>query len=193
MKRVVPGLVVVGLLVSGCSGDPTASEEYEELEDQLAAAQQQLAEVTVERDDLAGQLAAEIDVPFDLEAFASAQGSGDADQIRAFYTEDAVMMPFGHILATLSDHPMPEYWDVGGPDMDREAAEHEGGTFELLDAAQNGNMVVTTGQWTFPQGMFQDSESTVIMTASVSHLRDGKIWRQFADFEVYVDGELIDM
>ena len=41
MKRVVPGLVVVGLLVSGCSGDPTASEEYEELEDQLAAAQQQ--------------------------------------------------------------------------------------------------------------------------------------------------------
>ena len=66
MKRVVPGLVVVGLLVSGCSSDPTASEEYEELEDQLAAAQQQLAEVTVERDDLAGQLAAEIDRPFDL-------------------------------------------------------------------------------------------------------------------------------
>mgnify|MGYP001825831688 FL=1 len=193
MKRVVPGLVVVGLLVSGCSGDPTASEEYEELEDQLAAAQQQLAEVTVERDDFAGQLAAEIDRPFDLEAFASAQGSGDADQIRAFYTEDAVMMPFGHILATLSDHPMPEYWDVGGPDMDREAAEHEGGTFEFLDATQNGNMVVTTGQWTFPEGMFQDSESTVIMTASVSHLRGGKIWRQFGDFEVYVDGELIDM
>ena len=185
--------MVVGLLVSGCSSDPTASEEYEELEGQLAAAQQQLADVTVERDDLAGQLAAELDRPFDLEAFASAQGSGDADQIRAFYTEDAVMMPFGHILATLSDHPMPEYWDVGGPDMDREAAEHEGATFEFLDVAQNGNMVVTTGQWTFPEGMFQDSESTVIMTASVSHLRDGKIWRQFADFEVYVDGELISM
>jgi hypothetical protein len=97
------------------------------------------------------------------------------------------------MLSKLDSHPMPEYWDVSGPDMDREAAQHEGGTFEVLDASQNGNMVVTTGQWTFPEGMFPDSELTVIKTTSIVHLRDGLIWRHFTSFEVYVDGELVDM
>lgn len=129
--------------------------------------------------------------PFDLDAFAAAWGSGDADQIRAFYTDDAVMMPFGHILSRLGGHPMPEYWDVSGPDMDREAFEHEGATYEIFTTEQNGNMVVTTGQWTFPEG--SDNEGTVIKTADVWHLRDGKIWRLFADFEVYVNGRLIEM
>lgn len=131
--------------------------------------------------------------PIDLEAFAEAWGSGDADQIRAFYTDDAVMMPFGHILDTLNGHPMPEYWDVSGPDMDREAAQHAGGTIEFFDANQIGNMVVTTAQWTFPEGLFRDSEVTVIKGTDIWHLRDGKIWRHFTDFEVYVNGELIDM
>jgi ketosteroid isomerase-like protein len=31
------------------------------------------------------------------------------------------------------------------------------------------------------------------VTADIWHLRDGKIWRHFADFEVYVDGNLIEM
>jgi hypothetical protein len=77
--------------------------------------------------------------------------------------------------------------------MDREAAQHEGGTFEFFDARQNGDMMVTTGQWTFPEGMFPDSEATVIKTTSILHLRDRKIWRHFTDFEVYVNGALIDM
>lgn len=131
--------------------------------------------------------------PFDVDAFSAAQGSGDADQIRAFYTDDAVAMPFGHILSSLSDHPMPEYWDVSGIDMDREAAEHRGGTFVITHARQVGNMVVTTGRWTFPEGLFPDSGQTVIDTTSIMHLRDGKIWRHFMDFEVYVDGTLIEM
>jgi hypothetical protein len=131
--------------------------------------------------------------PFDLDALATAWGSGDADQIRAFYTDDAVMMPFGHILATLNSHPMPEYWDVSGPDMDREADQHEGGTFEFFDANQIGNMVVTTGQWTFPEGLFLDSAETVIKATDIWHLRDDKIWLHFTDFEVYVDGNLIEM
>jgi hypothetical protein len=128
--------------------------------------------------------------PLDFDALAAAWGSGDADQIRAFYTDDAVMMPFGHILATLNDHPMPEYWDVNGPAIEREAFEHEGATFETLDARQIGNMVVATGQWTSLPGA---PEGTVIKTTDILHLRDGRIWRHFADFEVYVDGELIEM
>lgn len=193
MRRVVSVLAVLGFLIAGCSSDPTASEEYQALEIQLAVVQRQLDEVTGERDALAQEIEAARVEPFDFDAFERAQGSGDADQIRAFYTDDAVMMPFGHILATLSSHPMPEYWDVSGPDMVREAAEHEGGIFEFFDARQNGNMVVTTGQWTFPEGMFPDSAQTVIKTTSILHLRDEKIWRHFANFEVYVNGELIDM
>lgn len=193
MRWAMTVLVAGGLLASGCSGDRTTSEEYEELEGQLVMVQQQLEEVTAERDALAEQLATGVAEPFDLDALAAVQGSGDADQIRAFYTDDAVMMPFGHILGTLNDHPMPEYWDVSGHDMDREAAQHEGGTFEFFDARQNGDMMVTTGQWTFPEGMFPDSEATVIKTTSILHLRDRKIWRHFTDFEVYVNGALIDM
>ena len=131
--------------------------------------------------------------PFDVAAFAAAWGSGDADQIRTFYTDDAVMMPFGHILSTLSGHPMPEYWDIAGPDMDREAAEHDGATFEILSLTQNGNMVVTTGQWTFPEDRYPNLADTVIQTASIMHLSGDKIWRVFGDFEVYVDGKLIEM
>lgn len=193
MKRALIGLAVVGLLLAGCSADPTGSVKYQALEEQLAALRQQLNDVTAERDALAERLEPQPVGPFDLDSFAAALGSGDADRIRAFYTDDAVMMPFGHILATLNGHPMPEYWDISGPDMDREAAQHDGGTFQFFDAKQNSNMVVTTGQWTFPEGMFPDSELMVIKTTSIMHLRDGKIWRHFADFEVYVDGELIDM
>lgn len=192
-NRRIAVLVSVALLIAGCSGDPADSEEYQELEGQLSVVQQQLDEVTGERDDLIQQIEAGAVEPFDVDAFEAAQSSGAADQIRVFYTDDAVMMPSGHILATLNSHPVPEYWDVSGPDVDREAAEHEGGTFEFLDIRQNGDMVVTTGQWTFPEGMFPDSAQTVIKTASIMHLRDGKIWRHFADFPVYVNGDLMDM
>ncbi|HSB85431.1 MAG TPA: nuclear transport factor 2 family protein [Ilumatobacteraceae bacterium] len=130
---------------------------------------------------------------FDLDAFAAAWGSGDANQIRAFYTEDAVVIPFGHMLNALSSHPMPEYWDVSGPAMDREAGQHKGGTYTFLEAKQIGDMMVATGQWTFPEGLFPTSADTVIKATDIMHLRDGKIWRQFTDFQVYVDGKLTDV
>ncbi|MBE0688482.1 MAG: hypothetical protein IH585_21010 [Anaerolineaceae bacterium] len=48
--------VALALLVAGCSSvDPTTSEEFQALESQLAAAQQQLADVIVERDALADE------------------------------------------------------------------------------------------------------------------------------------------
>ena len=132
-------------------------------------------------------------LPFDQGALAAAWGSGDADQIRAFYTDDAVMLPFGHIISTLDRHPMPEYWDISGPDMDREAFEHEGANFEILSNSQIGNMVVATGRWTFPKELYPDLADTVIQTADVMHLRDGKIWRHIGSFEVYVGGNLMDL
>ena len=200
MRTVSRTLLTIGIAlfagsIAGCSDDPTASDEYVALEQELAQTQARLAAVEVERDELkaSSETATGQDEPFDLDAFAVASGSGDADQIRAFYTDDAVMMPFGHILSTLDSHPMPEYWDVAGPDMDREAAEHAGAAFEFLDFNQIGNMVVSTGQWTFPEDLYPDLADTVIVTTDIQHLRDGKIWRHFADFEVYVDGNLIEM
>ena len=187
--------VVCAGSLAGCSGDPTVSDEYADLEQQLARTQSQLATIESERDELkvALESVSDQDSPFDLDAYAAAWGSGDADQIRAFYTDDAVMLPFGHILSTLSSHPMPEYWDVAGPDMDREASEHEGATFEFLTINQLGNMVVTTGHWTFPEELYPDLADAVIQTADLWHLRDGKIWRHFGDFDVYVGGNLIEM
>jgi hypothetical protein len=84
------------------------------------------------------------DVGMDLNAFAQAWGSGDADHIRAFYTEDAVIVPFGHLLPTLhDDDPALEFWDVSGADLEREAAEHAGARMEILSATRVGDIVVT--------------------------------------------------
>ena len=55
-KRIVPFAVTLLLVVVGCSSsDPTKSDEYASLEQELAQAQAQLADVTVERDVLVEQ------------------------------------------------------------------------------------------------------------------------------------------
>ena len=61
--RIGAGLIVVLLVVAGCaSSDPTASEEYQTLEQELATAElrltdteAQLAAITAERDEFAAQ------------------------------------------------------------------------------------------------------------------------------------------
>ena len=191
-------LIVVALLVGACSDDDssppitTPHATTTTVSTTIATTTASTAAVEAERDE-ASAAAESVTGPFDLDAFAAAWVSGDGDQIRSFYTDDAVMMPFGHILSTLEDHPMPEYWDVSGPDIDREAAEHDGAILEIFDVRRIGNMVVSTGQYTFPADLFPILADTVIVTADIWHLRDGKIWRHFADFEVYVDGNLIEM
>lgn len=129
----------------------------------------------------------------DLEGLALAWASGDADQIREFYTEDAVIMPFGHIVGTLHDDPAPEYWDVSGPDLEREAAQHMGATLEYLKAAQVGDIVVATARWTFPESFTAVPADSEITSGDIFHLRDGLIWRQFSDFQAYTAGELVQL
>lgn len=53
MRRLIAVVAVLGLLLVACSSDPTTSEEYQELEQQLADTEQSLADVTAERDSLA--------------------------------------------------------------------------------------------------------------------------------------------
>lgn len=52
MRQLVTGLMILGFLSTGCSSDPTTSDQYVELEQDLAAVEQQLATVTAERDAL---------------------------------------------------------------------------------------------------------------------------------------------
>ena len=120
-------LIVIALVVGACSEDdssPPITEPHAAtttVSTTIATTTASTAAVEAERYE-ASDAAENVTGPFDLDAFTAAWVSGDGDQIRAFYSDDAVMMPFGHILSTLKDHPMPEYWDVSGPDIDREAA-----------------------------------------------------------------------
>jgi len=52
MRRLIAGLAVLGLVLTGCSSDPTASDEYVTLEQELAQTEAELVEVTAERDAL---------------------------------------------------------------------------------------------------------------------------------------------
>lgn len=192
-------LAVLALAISACSGDdssppPTTPQTTVTTVTTTIATTTASTTLGDAEHDASPSVAENVAEPFDLDAFAAAWVSGDGDQIRAFYTDDAVMMPFGHILSTLNNHPMPEYWDVSGPEIDREATQHDGAILEIFDVRQIGNMVVTTGQYTFPADLFPNLPAdTVIVTADIWHLRDGKIWRHFADFEVYANDNLIEM
>lgn len=53
MRRLIAVIAVLGLLLAACSSDPTASDEYQDLEQQLAETEDVLADVTAERDVLA--------------------------------------------------------------------------------------------------------------------------------------------
>ena len=46
VRRLVVCLAAAGLMLAACTSDPTTSEEYANLEQQLAAVNQQLAEAT---------------------------------------------------------------------------------------------------------------------------------------------------
>ena len=51
MRRFVAVVAVSGLMATACSDDPTSSEQYQELEQQLAAAEQQIEELEAEQVD----------------------------------------------------------------------------------------------------------------------------------------------
>lgn len=100
-NRIIPFAVVLLLLVAGCSSsDPTASDEYAALEQELAQSEAQVAEVTAERDALVSEAEAAAAVseesvatavPDDVAALTDAWGdavsSGDG-AVTALYTEN---------------------------------------------------------------------------------------------------------
>jgi hypothetical protein len=105
-----PVVVLVALITASCSSDPTGSGEYRDLEQQLAAVQQ-------DRDDLAAVIAAtearyersEAAQKATTEIIANPEAFGSEDEVldllMAYATEDAVMddVAFGAV-------PMREAW-----------------------------------------------------------------------------------
>ena len=101
--RTIAGLLVFGLMLVGCSDDPTAAEGYQELEQKLATAESQLTEVTAQRDSLAAQIAVDQsryqktkggqDVVTQIIADPTSFGTEEEvlDLVMEHFTEEAVM------------------------------------------------------------------------------------------------------
>jgi hypothetical protein len=93
MRRLIVILMAFGLILGACSADPTTSEEYLDLEQELTTAQgqiddleTQLASVTAERD----ELMAEPDVPAEVLAipdeWLEANNRGDGSVVDLYAT-----------------------------------------------------------------------------------------------------------
>jgi hypothetical protein len=141
------------------------TDEYQALEAQLAAAEE-------ERDLLAGQSEPAVGAPIDLTAFAEAWSSGDPDQIRTFYTDDAVVMPIG--VDEVQEGKVAGGWGMGD-DIDREAAQHAGGTYEIFNPIRVVDIATFTWRW--------DIDGFIITGASILHYRDDLIWREYIDYQ----------
>ena len=85
MRRLIAGLAALSLILVACSSDPTASEEYQALEAQLA-------EVTAERDALVEEGAAEAIAAVEANETAHIEAflAKDLDAMMDTYTEDAI-------------------------------------------------------------------------------------------------------
>ena len=145
MRRVFLSIpvVVVLLIASGCSGDSTSSEE------------------------------STIGEAIDLTAFADAWSSSDPDQVRAFYTDDAVILPIG--VDEVQEGKVAGGWGMGA-DIDREVLQHAGGTLEIFNPIRVGDIATYTWRW--------DLSGLIITGADILHFQGDLIWRQFIDYQL---------
>lgn len=103
MRRFVAVVAVFGMVLAGCSVDPTATEEYQALAQKLAEAKQTVEEVSTERDALIAAASQSID-RYD-QALANQQAIEDilhnpdsyateeeaVEMLASYATEEAVM------------------------------------------------------------------------------------------------------
>ena len=91
-------LATLALAINACNGDgssppPTTPQTTMTTVTTTIATTLASATLGAAERDASPSVAEDVAEPFDFDAFAAAWGSGDGDQIRAFYTDDAVMMP----------------------------------------------------------------------------------------------------
>ena len=109
----------------------------------------------------------------DLTAFADAWSSSDPDQVRAFYTDDAVILPIG--VDEVQEGKVAGGWGMGA-DIDREVLQHAGGTLEIFNPIRVGDIATYTWRW--------DLGGLIITGADILHFQGDLIWRQFIDYQL---------
>ena len=92
--------MVVALTVTGCTTDPTTSDQYETLEQELAQIDAELADITVERDALAAEADSKVvDLPAGaaeaLDNYTNTLLAADGEAMLAFVTEDFAFLSYG--------------------------------------------------------------------------------------------------
>ncbi len=100
-------VLVPALLLGSCASDPTTSEQYLALEQELSSAraviaemEQQLADATSERDGMTSRLDGQVRGESIAEMVMNAWAGGDQADIRAVYAEDVRMVVDADTLAS---------------------------------------------------------------------------------------------
>lgn len=167
-KRVIPFVVALLLVMAGCSSsDPTTSDEYAALEQELALSEAQLADVTAERDALAAEAeaaAAASDetatgaVPDDVAALTKAWGdaiNSGGGAVKALYTPDGFHL---YNSQRIAHDDIAAHLEEPGP-----RGEWLTEPYLLIDDV-NGRYVVARG--TYAAGQYPGSITFVIVRAA---------------------------
>jgi hypothetical protein len=170
-KRIVPFVVALLLVAAGCSSsDPTTSDEYAALEQELAQSEAQLAEVTAERDALEEQAEAASAVA------QEAKGAAVPDDVAALTDAwgDAINAGGGAVTELYSTGGFHLFGGkrVAHDEIAAHLAPSKGGVWitdpYLLVDEGNGRYVVARG--THAAGAFPGSITFVIKEASDGEL-----------------------
>jgi len=102
MRRLIAGLAVLGLVLAGRSSDPTTSDEYAALEQELAQTKSELVEVTTERDALVAEAdkRAGVELPAEaaeaLDNYNKAVLNANGEAMLNYVTEDFTFLSYGN-------------------------------------------------------------------------------------------------
>lgn len=184
-KRIVPFAVALLLVVAGCSSsDPTASDEYQALEQELAQANRELAQMSEElarAEVLLVETATEHDASVALSENIDEVEASETVNIAAFldkdldalmdtYTEDVVFVD-----RTFGDHVVgrDEYRKMNADVI----AWADPDATEVVDrfVSEDGTRAVTIWEWIGTNYFGKDFDLPFVM---INEYRDGKVARQ---------------
>lgn len=174
MRWMIAGVVVLGLVFVGCSGDPTGSEEYQELERQFADAEAALATAesaleTAEAD-VAVTEAAVAATEANETAFVNAWLGKDLDGLMDTYAEDVVFvdLTYGDYVEGKDDYRRMNATVIEFTDPDES---------RVLDrfVSEDGTRAATMWEWGGTNFFGRPFDLPFVM---VNEYRDGKIAKQ---------------
>jgi len=172
LRWLIPFTLVV-LIVAGCSSsDPTASDEYQTLEQELAQAESELALMTAERDALAEEGAAEAIAAVEANETAHNEAflAKDLDALADTWTEDYIFVDetFGDYVEGKAANRALNANVIKWADPDKT---------RVLDrfVSEDGTFAVSTWEWIGTNYLGNPFDLPFVM---VAEYRDDKISKQ---------------